>query len=151
PRAERGGCQRRLAVEIRPTGVPAPLLDAVDAEVPRATLRRQEDVFLEDAILLAADEDLAGEQQRVQLASIVDEQCAHARLRALRDGERALGTSFVKSSDVERRRVGCVEPDYCEAAVTLGLAKAHIADEASEVLVRLPDGNELVLLAHVSQ
>jgi len=117
---------------------PAPLLDAVDRQGERPAARRNEHVLEHDAVLLAALQYLAGEQQHVHRAAILDHQRGHGRLVALGDLELAAGARLVERADGERRRAPrAVEPEDREPAVRAVLADADALEKTPEVA---PDG-----------
>src|SRR5438309_425269 len=117
---------------------PAPLLDAVDRQGERPAARRNEHVLEHDAVLLAALQYLAGEQQHVHRAAILDHQRGHGRLVALGDLELAAGARLVERADGERRRAPRAgEPEDREPAVRAVLAGADALEKTPEVA---PDG-----------
>ena len=60
-------------------------------------------VLAQHAVLLAADQDLAGQQQHVGLAAVLRDQLGHAGLGALGHREGAAGPGLVEREDLERR------------------------------------------------
>src|SRR5712691_7879535 len=89
------------AVEVLAALVPAALLHAVDRDVPRPAERRQEQVLAQHAVLLAPDQDLAGEEQHVGLPAVLRDELRHGGLGALDHGEGAARAALVQRQDVE--------------------------------------------------
>src|SRR5207237_10635677 len=112
---------------------PAPLLDEVDRQGEWHAARPNEQVLEHDAVLLADLQYLAGEQQHVHRAAILDHQRGHGRLVALGDLELAAGARLAERADGERRRAPrAVAPEDREPAVRAVRAHADALEKTHE-------------------
>ena len=104
----------RSALEVLATLVPAALLHAVHRDVPGSAERREQQILAQHPVLLATDQDLAGQQQDVSLAAVLRDQVGHAGLRALHHREGAASAGLVERQDLEGGGAFRVPPDQPE-------------------------------------
>ena len=82
--------------------------------------------------MLAAEQDLAGEQHHVHPAAIVDHETRHRGLVALGDDDLATSAGLLERVDGERQWPLCgVEPEDREPTVRSALADADSVETAS--------------------
>ena len=151
-RAKRRLGKAALALEILAALVPAPLLDAVDADGSCTRERWQQEILAQDAVLLAPHEDLAGKEENVGLAAILDNQLRNRRPISLGNDERARLPRLVERGDVEGRRVVlCGEPEDEERAMGRRLAHARRAQPALQIRADLTTPEGLVGIRRLTQ
>ncbi len=103
-------------------------------------------------VLLAADQDLAGQKQNVALAPVLDDELGHRRLVALADQERARLARLVERGDLERGRLILDgEPEDQEAPVDRRLAHAGGAHPALELRADLTAGHGPVHVGRLAE
>ena len=121
-----------LGLELLAAAAPASLLHAVDGDRPRPAQRRQQDVLAQHAVLLAADEDLAGQHEDVCLAAVVHDELRHRRAAVLGDEQLAAGLGLVERDHRDQRSsLTAVEPHQGERGVAAPLGHGIEADPRS--------------------
>jgi hypothetical protein len=110
------------------------LLDAVDRQGQRSAPRRDQHVLEHDAVLLAAQQDLAREHEHVDRAAVLDRELGHRRIGPFGDEQLAAGPRLIERANRQRRRAaGSMEPEDREPTIGAALTDTDTFEKPSEI------------------